>query len=147
MEPFLSVGVDPGWSGGIAFYDGATMQAFKFDGLTERDLSDLIQDRTLKPCKVWLEQVHSMPGQGVSSVWKFGQMYGLLRGILIASHLPHETVTPQVWQREMRCLTRGDKNVSKAKAQELFPSIKMTHAVADACLIARYGYLRASSSA
>lgn len=136
----LSIGIDPGWSGGIAFYDGQIIEAFKFDGLTERDLSDLIQDRSLRPCKVWLEQVHSMPLQGVSSSFAFGQMYGMLRGILVASHVPFETVSPQVWQREMRCLTRGDKNVSKAKAQELFPSIKMTHAIADACLIAMYGY-------
>lgn len=137
----ISVGIDPGWSGGIAFYDGITMDALKFDGLTERDLSDLIQDRCLvAPCKVWLEQVHAMPIQGVTSVWNFGQMYGMLRGILIASHIPFETVSPQVWQRAMRCLTRGDKNVSKAKAQQLFPKLKLTHATADACLIAAYGF-------
>jgi crossover junction endodeoxyribonuclease RuvC len=140
MHSILSVGIDPGWSGGIAFYDGMTIEAFKFDGLTERDLADLIQDRTLRTCQVYLEQVGPMPLQGVSSTWKFGQMYGMLRGMLIALHLPFETVRPQVWQREMKCLTGGDKNVSKARAQQLFPSLKMTHALADACVIAAYGY-------
>jgi len=146
-RPFLSVGIDPGWSGGIAFYDGVTLNSLKFDGLTERDLSDLIQDRTLCPCKVWLEQVHAMPVQGVSSVWNFGQMYGMLRGILIASHIPFETVTPQVWQRAMRCMTRGDKNVSKARAQQLFPQVKFTHATADAALIAAYGFTHTNQGA
>ncbi len=43
------------------------------------------------------------------------------------------------WQKEMGCLTKGDKNVTKRRAQELFPTLKITHAIADALLIAEYG--------
>ena len=43
------------------------------------------------------------------------------------------------WQKYLGCLTKGDKNVSKAKAQELFPDLKITHAIADSLLIAEYG--------
>ena len=51
---------------------------------------------------------------------------------------PFEEVAPQVWQKVLGCLSRGDKNVTKAKAQQLFPAIKVTHAIADALLLAEY---------
>jgi hypothetical protein len=47
-----------------------------------------------------------------------------------------------VWQKSLGCLTHGDKNVSKAAAQRLFPGMKITHATADALLIAYYGYTK-----
>jgi hypothetical protein len=58
---------------------------------------------------------------------------------LTAACIPFARIRPQVWQKELGCLTKGDKNVSKRKAQELFPSMKVTHATADALLIAKYG--------
>jgi hypothetical protein len=57
---------------------------------------------------------------------------------IVAAGIPFETVTPQKWQKTLGCLTKGDKNVSKRKAQELFPDIKITHAIADSLLIAHY---------
>ena len=80
-----------------------------------------------------------MPKQGVASTFKFGQSFGFLQGILIAAEIPFELVTPQKWQRYLGCRTKGDKNITKARAQELFPDIKCTHAVSDALLIAEYG--------
>ena len=79
-----------------------------------------------------------MPGQGVASSFKFGQGFGHLEMALTASGIPHTYVAPQKWQKELQCLTKGDKNVSKARAQQLFPHIKVTHAIADALLIAEY---------
>jgi len=58
---------------------------------------------------------------------------------LTAAGIPFERVRPQVWQKELSCLTGGDKNVSKRRAQELFPHLKVIHATADALLIAHYG--------
>ena len=87
----------------------------------------------------FLEKVGAMPKQGVSSTFKFGQHYGLLRGLLVALQIPREFPTPQTWQKALGCLTGGDKNVSKAKAAQLWPDIKWTHATADAALIAEYG--------
>jgi crossover junction endodeoxyribonuclease RuvC len=81
-----------------------------------------------------------MPKQGVSSTFKFGQGYGGLEMALTGWEIPFERVTPQRWQKEMGCLTKGDKNVSKRRAQELFPHLKVTHKLADSLLIAEYGW-------
>jgi len=136
------LGIDPGQSGGVAqvvspgeFLRGETF-AWKMPD-TERDILDLL--RALEIDHAYIEAVHSMPRQGVSSSFKFGQNYGFLRGCLIALGIPFETVTPQKWQKAMGCLSHGDKNVTKAKAQELFPNLKITHATADALLISEYG--------
>jgi crossover junction endodeoxyribonuclease RuvC len=85
-----------------------------------------------------LESVHSMPGQGVSSSFKFGRGFGNLEMALTAARIPYTYVTPQRWQKDLGCLTKGDKNVSKSRAQQLFPHIKCTHAIADSLLIAEY---------
>jgi hypothetical protein len=58
---------------------------------------------------------------------------------LTAAGIPFERVRPQAWQKAMGCMSKGDKNITKRKAQELFPQIKVTHATADALLIATYG--------
>lgn len=134
------LGVDPGASGSIALYFGAEPEWIKTDS-TERDLWEQVRlwDALYGVAHAFIERVHSMPKQGVSSSFKFGQSYGFLRGLLVASGIPFEEVTPQTWQKAMGCLTRGDKNVSKARAQQLFPGVKITHANADALLIAEYG--------
>jgi hypothetical protein len=75
---------------------------------------------------------------GVKSAFTFGQGYGRLEMALTAANVPFKRVTPQVWQKSMKCLTGGDKNISKGRAQEMFPSLKITHATADALLIAEY---------
>jgi hypothetical protein len=76
---------------------------------------------------------------GVTSSFTFGNGFGHLEMALTAAGIPFERVSPQKWQKAMGCLTKGDKNVSKKRAQELFPSIKCTHATSDALLIAEYG--------
>lgn len=141
MTTFL--GIDPGQSGGIAWLEEnpdprATAWAAKMPE-TERDIWDgLAAFRMNQVTLAVIEKVHSMPKQGVASSFKFGQNYGSLRMALIASCIPFEEVTPQAWQKALGCLTRGDKNVSKAKAQQLYPQLKITHAVADALLLATY---------
>lgn len=57
---------------------------------------------------------------------------------LTAAGIPFDEVSPAVWQKYLGCLTGGDKNVTKAKAQQLFPHITVTHAIADAILIGEY---------
>ena len=68
----------------------------------------------------------------------FGQSYGFLRGMLIASEVPFDEVLPVKWMTKLSCRTKGNKNITKAKAQQLFPELKITHAIADALLIAEY---------
>jgi len=142
----LHIGIDPGASGGIAFIpdnNPAGAWAVKMPE-TLADLWDVIYDCSPErtTCEysphACLEKVHSMPGQGVASSFKFGQGFGHLEMALTASRIPFTYVTPQKWQKELGCLTGGDKNVSKARAQQLFPHLKITHALADALLLAEY---------
>lgn len=136
----IILGIDPGQSGAIAMLRGSPVEGIGFAklDLTEKDISDYFAYQD-KPSFAYIEKVHSMPKQGVASSFKFGKNYGFLRGCLIALGIPFEEVTPQAWQKAMGCMSRGDKNVTKAKAQQLFPDIKITHAIADALLIAEYG--------
>lgn len=136
----LFIGIDPGQSGGIAFIpEDKAAWAVKMPE-TDTDLFHTLWDLGKYEDRItFLERVHSMPGQGVSSSFTFGEGYGKLQMALTALQIPYERVTPQKWQKALGCLTKGDKNVSKAKAQELFPHLKITHAIADALLIAEYG--------
>jgi len=63
---------------------------------------------------------------------------GMLRGFLIAFQIQFGFVTPAEWQKVMECRTKGDKNVTKDAAYRIFPNLKITHAIADALLIAEY---------
>lgn len=140
----IYLGVDPGASGAIVAIDGDEIVHARNDW-TERDVSDWLDNLKMSHefdaplLHATLEQVSAMPKQGVSSTFKFGMSYGFLRGLLIAHQIPFETVTPVKWQQVMRCRSRGDKNITKARAQELFPSHKWTHRTADAVLLAEYG--------
>ncbi len=139
MPEFKSVfiGIDPGQSGGIAVHAEGCSFAYKMPD-TEADTAELLGEIAAHGGKplCFIEAVHSMPKQGVASSFKFGRSYGFLRGLLIGLKIPFEEITPQTWQKEMNCRTGGDKNVSKAKAQQLWPELKITHALADALLIA-----------
>lgn len=138
----IIIGIDPGASGGIAVrydsLDPSPVDVFKLDA-TESDIAQRMSHYQDVRSFAYLERVHSMPKQGVSSTFKFAQSYGFLRGLLIALKIPFEEVSPQKWQKAMGCLSKGDKNVTKARAQQLFPQIKVTHASADALLICEYG--------
>ncbi|HBY69522.1 MAG TPA: hypothetical protein DEG69_18320 [Flavobacteriaceae bacterium] len=91
-------GIDPGASGGIAIkYSQDEVVYFNMTNKTEVDIWEwFIGQKT--PDVIYLEQVHSMPKQGVSSVWKFAQNYGMLRGYIIARGISLIDVTPNKWQ-------------------------------------------------
>lgn len=140
------IGIDPGMSGGMVMLcdvNGDIEAVATFARMTEYDIADTLLDWqetwTEGPMRACIESVHSMPKQGVASSFKFGQSFGFLRGLLTGLKIPYTLVTPQKWQKEMQCLTHGDKNVSKAAAQRRWPNHKWTHAIADAALIAEYG--------
>lgn len=142
----MIIGIDPGASGGIAWHDGERARVVKMPA-TLQDLWELInnirqdsfREGPWAKTTAYLEQVHSMPGQGVASSFKFGNGFGHLEMALTAAGIPFVRVSPQKWQGALGCRTGGDKNVSKARAQELFPDLKPTHATADALLIMEYG--------
>ena len=135
----LYIGIDPGLSGGIAFIPSTGNPWAHKMPETDRDLIDLLSDSiSLAEPQAVLELVHSSPQMGVKSAFTFGEGYGRLQAVLTALRVPYERIRPQAWQKAMGCLTKGDKNVSKRRAQELFPKLKITHAIADALLIAEY---------
>ena len=146
MKHGTIIGVDPGANGGIAWITDGKACVEKMPD-TLQDLWDLIRDITNHPrssldgrnYKAYIEQVHSSPQMGVKSAFTFGNGFGHLEMALTAAGIPFERVRPQVWQKALGCMTKGNKNVSKSKAQELFPDRKVTHATADALLIAYYG--------
>lgn len=134
-------GIDPGKGGGMAILEDEIFDpiVYAFKNMTEADIADaVIKHLKITDSFAMLESVHAMPGQGVCSMFSFGQSYGFLRGVLSARLISFELITPQKWQKDMNCRTKGDKNVSKAAAQRLFPSVKCTHSIADALLLAEY---------
>lgn len=141
------IGIDPGKNGAIAWITNGKACVEKMPD-TLKDLWELIENISTRnchlyyeriDCKAYIEAVSSSPQMGVVSAFSFGQGYGNLEMALTAAGIPFERVRPQVWQKTLGCMSKGNKNVTKAKAQELFPHMKVTHATADALLIATYG--------
>lgn len=144
MKHGTIIGIDPGANGGIAWITDGKACVEKMPD-TLQDLWDLVVSISLEAgtggtgIRAYLESVSSSPQMGVVSAFSFGRGYGNLEMAITAAGIPFERVRPQVWQKALGCMTKGDKNVSKRKAQELFPDSKVTHATADALLIAYYG--------
>lgn len=138
------LGIDPGASGGMAAINdsGSVVSVIKLAS-TECDIAAWIRDASrYDRAFAVIERVSSSPQMGVVSAFTFGRSYGFLRGCLASSRVPFVDITPAKWQAAMRCLTKGDKNITKAMAQQLHPNIgvKVTHAIADAILLATYCY-------
>lgn len=142
----IYIGIDPGKNGAIVAIHQTRLGRSRvvlaepmpdsLDGIL-RALS-LAQGLHAPKVRAFLEDVHSMPGQGVVSSFTFGRGLGHLEMALTAYSIDYKMVAPQVWQRVMNCKTAGDKNVTKRLAQKLFPKLTVTHAIADALLIAEY---------
>lgn len=132
------IGLDPGVSGGIAVLSqhGRPMATLKLAGATERDILGFLS--MFPDSHAMLEKVWSQPGCGHSGAFKFGGSYYGLRMALTAVGIPFDEVIPVKWQTTLSCRTKGDKNVTRRRAEDLFPMTKITHAIADALLIAVY---------
>jgi hypothetical protein len=132
------LGVDPGKSGSICAITRNGALAHETPE-TDQDVVELLQDLNREgDCFAILEFVSASPQMGVTSAFTFGQGYGKLQMALCAAKIPYDRVTPGKWQTAMRCLSGGDKRITKARAQELFPGMKITHRTADGLLIAEY---------
>jgi len=135
------MGIDPGKKGGISVLYSSGDVFFSVPmPETEKDIFEFFCEKIPTNIFCFLEQAQPIVKAGSRAAFNFGLNYGVLRGILIAREIPFETVRPVVWQRFLGCLSGGDKNKTKRKAQELFPSEKgITHTIADSLLIAEYG--------
>jgi crossover junction endodeoxyribonuclease RuvC len=156
----LIIGIDPGISGSICFFDdGKILDVVEMPTMTEgkknkrqvngsqvyNEISNRIKQVDKKDIKVIIEQVSAMPGQGVTSMFNFGQSYGILKGICSAMQLPMYFVRPAKWKKYFS-LINSEKDASRTKAIEIFPyfslnlSKKKDSNKADAILIASYYY-------
>lgn len=135
----MYMGIDPGKSGAAVVVNqhGKLFDLVRFNE-TDDAVNSFFECHSTWITSAVLERVHSMPGQGVSSTFKFGMSFGFIQGLLRAHKISHHLVTPQTWQKSMDCMSGGNKNVTKAAAQELFPTQKVIHATADAFLLAEY---------
>lgn len=136
------LGIDPGRNGGCAWIRDGRPCAEKlpespYDLATI--LRGIIREESLGMVYAYVEKVSSSPQMGVVSAFTFGRGIGMIEGVLATLEIPVTFVRPQQWQKALGCLTKGDKNVSKLKTQQLFPALKITHAIADSLLIAEYG--------
>jgi hypothetical protein len=93
---------------------------------------------------VVIENVHSMPGEGVSAAFSFGKGLGLWEGIIAAYRLRYEKITPQRWKKAMLDGMGKEKDASRLQAQRLFPDLaehlklKKHHGRGDAILMAEF---------
>tara|TARA_B100001057_G_scaffold192125_1_gene193044 strand:- start:741 stop:1235 length:495 start_codon:yes stop_codon:yes gene_type:complete len=156
----LIIGIDPGISGSICFFlNGEIKEVIDMPTMTDgkknkkqvngsqifNEISKRIIDKNKKDIKVVIEQVSAMPGQGVTSMFNFGQSFGILKGICSAMQLSMYFVRPAKWKKYFS-LINSEKDASRTKAIEIFPyfsanlSKKKDSNKADAILIASFYY-------
>ena len=154
----LIIGIDPGISGAICFFqNGEVLEVIDMPTMAEgkknkrqingrqifNEISSRIQNYSSKDVKVVVEQVSAMPGQGVTSMFNFGQSYGVIKGICAAMQLPIYFVRPAKWKKHFE-LINSQKDASRTKVIEIFPKIssvlskKKDANKADAILIASF---------
>ena len=154
----LIIGIDPGISGSICFFeDGLIKDVIEMPTMTDgkkskkqvngsqifNEISERIYKIDKKNIKVVIEQVSAMPGQGVTSMFNFGQSFGVLKGICSAMSLPAYYVRPAKWKKYFN-LINSEKDASRTRAIEIFPyfsaqlSKKKDSNKADAILISSY---------
>ena len=156
----LIIGIDPGITGSICFFqDGKIIDVIEMPNMPEgkknkkqvngsqifNEISERIKKLDKKDIKVIIEQVSAMPGQGVTSMFNFGQSFGILKGICSAMQLPMYFVRPTKWKKYFN-LINSEKDASRTRAIEIFPyfsgelSRKKDSNKADAILIASFYY-------
>ena len=156
----LIIGIDPGITGSICFFeDGKIIDVIEMPNMAEgkknkrqvngaqiyHEIYKRIKNLEKKDIKVVIEQVAAMPGQGVTSMFNFGQSFGVLKGICAAMQIPMYFVRPAKWKKYFN-LINSEKDASRTKAIEIFPhfstqlSRKKDSNKADAILISSFFY-------
>ena len=150
------VGIDPGLSGAIAILENnKVLSIFEIPVMSEgkknkrqlnsAQLVKLLKDNISKneEVSVVVEQVNAMPGQGVTSMFNFGQTFGAIKGISATLKLPIFFARPSKWKKHFE-LINSSKDASRTKAIEMYPSFaeklskKKDVNKSDAILIARF---------
>ena len=148
------LGVDPGATGALAVVNHAGLLIWVEDmpdPLHGAAIRDLIEGEGIEAAAI--EQVHSMPRQGVASTFKFGDAYGLIKGCIGYAGIPYQTVPPTRWKKSYHL--GPNKDQARTRATELWPAFadnfkrKKDDGRAEAALIARWcwGFQRMSGAA
>lgn len=148
------LGIDPGLNGAIASWDGLVLLILAVPTLKasgrgrEVNWAELAMGFELlfgdDMDHAFIEKVGARPGQGVSSMFKFGYVSGGLRGLVSVYRIPVTFVTPGKWKKDLSL--NSSKDSARARASELFPKDASRFArvkddgIAEAALIAYYGY-------
>tara|TARA_Y100001970_G_C13663104_1_gene569310 strand:+ start:74 stop:568 length:495 start_codon:yes stop_codon:yes gene_type:complete len=156
----IIIGIDPGISGALCFLeDGKIIDVVEMPTMTDgkknkkqvngsqicNEILKRISKSEKNNIRVVIEQVSAMPGQGVTSMFNFGQSFGILKGICSAMQLPVYFVRPAKWKKYFN-LINSEKDASRTRAIEIFPyfssqlSKKKDTNKADAILIANFYY-------
>ena len=156
----LIIGIDPGITGSICFFeDGKVLEVLDMPNMAEgkknkrqvngaqiyNEIFNRIKNYNKKNIKVIIENVSAMPGQGVTSMFNFGQSFGVLKGICSAMQLSMHFVRPAKWKKYFN-LINTEKDASRTRVIEIFPYIsqqlsrKKDSNKADAILIASFFY-------
>jgi len=154
----LIIGIDPGLSGSICFLiNGKILDVIEMPTMTEgkknkrqvngsqvfNEITKRTKEYQKNQIRVVIEQVSAMPGQGVTSMFNFGQSFGVLKGVCTAMQLPMYFVRPAKWKKYFN-LINSEKDASRTRAIEIFPSFssslskKKDSNKADAILIASF---------
>ena len=154
----IIVGIDPGISGALCFFsNGNVIDVIDMPTMAEgkknkkqvngrqifNEILNIKNTFTGHKINVVVEQVSAMPGQGVTSMFNFGQSFGVIKGICSAMELPIFYVRPARWKKYFN-LINAEKDASRTKVIEMFPKIsqklsrKKDNNKADAILIAKY---------
>lgn len=140
----IFIGIDPGKKGGYAAVDGRHAETCPWDDDGFLRFLRAAAERR-EGAAIVLEHVGPMPGQGVTSMFRFGQSFGFIQGAIRAIGLPYELVRPQKWKKEFS--VTGDKNSSIAVCKKLFPGVSLlpgerfhkdSDGMAEALLMAEY---------
>lgn len=118
----IFIGIDPGKSGGIAYID-TEYDIFGTLPYSEKELIDLCIDSNGSKTICCLEKVAARPGQGVVSMFNFGQNVGYIKGVLEACRIPYQEITPQKWKKEFGL--NSDKAASVDVCRKLFPDVNL----------------------
>lgn len=132
------VGVDPGKTGTIGYCWDGGVEVWRFERLTDVEIWEIFAALSGKAKAAALEKVSANPKDGKVQAFKFGHAAGKVEGWLVASRMRWNWVTPAKWQGDLRCRTAGDKKVTQAEAQKLWPNMVWTQKNSEGPLIAEW---------
>lgn len=140
----IYIGVDPGKKGGVAIIDGDGVKVYAWDD--QAFVNVMAATMNKGKCVAAVEKVGAMPGQGVTSMFSFGQSFGFILGVLTAFGIGYQLVSPTLWKREFGLL-HTEKQASVDVAKRLFPGVsllptercrKESDGMSDSLLLAEY---------